>query len=319
MDNSLIVFGPWMGEISYEMGWWVPQIRKVKNDFYPNLNAISISYPGRKRFYSDFSDFLEYDEDTLYNMEGVPDGCNVLIKDGKVFRDSPVLNKFIKKHFGYTNIIQITTNNIQNHCPVGFVRKKDTTNEMPWGEYINLSPSKEATDMVSNILSTNTSDKIALMARVRYRNGIRDGEDWNDINWKILVDRLISDLNVTIVPMVFGYDKNSPGSLSFKENDNIIVFNNPSIDEQLAILKQTKCSYYGGTGAAMLPIFANTPMFTHQTKDNGYRLSLSWQKLLTNGHKNIKIFDRYSKGSDMWNTPIDEILSEFKNFYSNLQ
>ena len=31
-ENKVIIFGPWCGEFSYELSWWNPEIRKVRND-----------------------------------------------------------------------------------------------------------------------------------------------------------------------------------------------------------------------------------------------------------------------------------------------
>ena len=45
-----------------------------------------------------------------------------------------------------------------------------------------------------------------------------------------------------------------------------------SFEKQLAILKNTKCSIYGASGAAVLPFFIKTPTFTQQTVEEGFRL-----------------------------------------------
>ena len=32
MKDKVIIFGPWCGEFSYELSWWKPEIRKIRND-----------------------------------------------------------------------------------------------------------------------------------------------------------------------------------------------------------------------------------------------------------------------------------------------
>ena len=65
-----------------------------------------------------------------------------------------------------------------------------------------------------------------------------------------------------------------------------------SFEKQLAILKNTKCSIYGASGAAVVPFFVNTPTFTQQTKEEGYRLELGWERKLMD-FKHFKNFDKY--------------------------
>jgi len=39
-ENKVIIFGPWCGEFSYELSWWNPEIRKIRNDFKGEIEII---------------------------------------------------------------------------------------------------------------------------------------------------------------------------------------------------------------------------------------------------------------------------------------
>ena len=34
----MVIFGPWCGEFCYELSWWVPEIRKVRNTDFKDLD-----------------------------------------------------------------------------------------------------------------------------------------------------------------------------------------------------------------------------------------------------------------------------------------
>ena len=56
MNNKLIIFGPWCGEFCYELSWWIPEIRKVRNNDFKEWDAIAVGFDGRKVLYEDFTD-----------------------------------------------------------------------------------------------------------------------------------------------------------------------------------------------------------------------------------------------------------------------
>ena len=57
MENKkLIIFGPWVGEFSYELSWWNPECRKLKNEKFPNHYSVHLGFLGRKVAYKDFID-----------------------------------------------------------------------------------------------------------------------------------------------------------------------------------------------------------------------------------------------------------------------
>ena len=74
-----------------------------------------------------------------------------------------------------------------------------------------------------------------------------------------------------------------------------------------------------GKSSRQIPaFFANTPVFTQQSKENGSRLNFKWQKSLTNNHKSVKLFDKYSMGN-LYDSPVEELFSDFKIFYEGLK
>ena len=72
MKNLLIV-GPWIGEFSYEISWWIPQIREIIKTKYSSHDIISISHQGRRKLYDDFSDtFLEIPKELVETIKYPP-------------------------------------------------------------------------------------------------------------------------------------------------------------------------------------------------------------------------------------------------------
>ena len=55
MNKKLMIFGPWCGEFCYELSWWIPEIRKVRNTDYKDWDAIAVGFDGRKVLYEDFT------------------------------------------------------------------------------------------------------------------------------------------------------------------------------------------------------------------------------------------------------------------------
>jgi hypothetical protein len=171
------------------------------------------------------------------------------------------------------------------------------------------------------------------MARIRDRNrGENTGGcylNWKPESWEIFLDRVINELETNIVVISLSTSGASGGAMSFEDTElyknnkeNIMTINfdddDDSLDRQLALLKATKCSIYGASGSAVLPFFVKTPTFTQQTVEEGFRLKYKWERDLTDNLKNIKIFDKYHSGEEVYNSPPDELFEEFAEFYRSL-
>jgi len=56
LNPNIIVFGPWVGEFTFEISWWAPEIRLLRNTKYQAYKAIHVGYIGRSGIYKDFVD-----------------------------------------------------------------------------------------------------------------------------------------------------------------------------------------------------------------------------------------------------------------------
>ena len=72
MSKKVIIFGPWVGEFSYETNWWIPEIRLVKKTYYNDYKCIAVSSKGREILYSDFVDEFIYYTDDLESQRKYP-------------------------------------------------------------------------------------------------------------------------------------------------------------------------------------------------------------------------------------------------------
>lgn len=326
MKNLLIV-GPWIGEFSYEISWWIPQIREIIKTKYSSHHIISISHQGRRKLYDDFSDtFLEIPKELVETIKypssfGSHVGGVDIIPN--IFHD--YINK-IKSHYSDQQYVVDTI--IPNSSMFGWGIVKS---ENPPGDFINYSPDSDINEQVKKEIYSYFGygrDCISIMARIKNRGGRKDKENWSQENWEKFIEYCILYLKLNVVLIDIPNRDSCGGSIDFTQTNLykthhqsiqiIKVEGENSINKQLAILKNTKCSVYGASGAVTLAFLANTPTFTQQTKENGMRLRYKWQKNLTNNHKNVRIYDTYPM-STIYSSPVEEFFNEFKTFYKTIQ
>ena len=333
-ENKVIIFGPWCGEFSYELSWWNPEIRKIKNDDFKDWHAVHIGFKGRRAMYKDFiDDYIPYPKKLEETLKYPAVGGEHIIDVGEVIPDQ--LKDFMYK---IVESYQEEYDEVRPYMsdPTSFNNSKRIYDEEPFGEYINYKVNSKMYDEIKTKIDnyfSNGKDTIALMARIRDRNrGENTGGcylNWNTDSWEIFLDRVINELDTNIVVISISTNGSGGGAMSFEgtklyENnkDRLMVINfdddDDSLDRQLALLKVTKCSIYGASGAAVLPFFIKTPTFTQQTKEEGFRLKYKWERDLTDNLKNIKILDKYNSGEDLYNSPPGELFEEFKEFYRSL-
>ena len=286
MNKKLIIFGPWCGEFCYELSWWIPEIRQVRKEQFKDWDAIAIGFNGRKVLYKDFTDaYISYPkelDDTL--MYPATYGEHVTGK-GDIIPDN--LRQFasmIAKHYqaeGYNEIKIWWPNTI----PISADR---TLSETIFGETKHYSATKEILNSVKQeIMFDNDRETVAVMARIRYRNGNVCKLDWNPKHWETFVDMLINNLNVNIVMIGIPRKEGSSagGGLSMEDTKmyqknkkyikSITFTGEDSVERQIALLELTKCSIYGASGTAVFPFFIkNAATFTQQTKQEGFRLEI---------------------------------------------
>ena len=329
MNNKLIIFGPWCGEFCYELSWWIPEIRKVKNEQFKDWSAIALGFNGRKILYEDFTDaYISYpkeiDDTLMYPAtygEHIAGKGDIIPDNLKEFANS-IADHYRKE--GY-NEIKIWW---PNTLPISAER---TLSETIFGETRHYTARQEILDSVrQEIKFDNDRETVAVMARIRYRNGNVCKLDWNPVHWETFVDMLVNKLKVNVVMIGIPRKEGSSagGGLSMKDTEmyqknkqyikSIIFSGEDSVERQIALLQSTKCSIYGASGTAVFPFFIkNAATFTQQTKQEGFRLKFQWERDLTNNLEKVEVFDKYDNFK-LYEAPADELYNEFEKFYKKL-
>jgi len=320
--KKLVIFGPWCGEFCYELSWWIPEIRKLRNENFKDYDAFMVGYNGRKILYDDFIDnYIPYTqelEDTLlypatcgqHDVEKYQD----IIPENLLEYVNEVGQPYLDK---YEDISLYVPGNI----PFGSER---TLSEQPFGEYKHYNASYEIMCSVKEeIKFDNDRETVALMARIRNRVGKTCYLDWNPEHWKTFINYLINDLKVNVVMIGIEQKEGSSAgaSLTFENSENLkgIIFKGKdSVERQIALLQLTKCSIYGASGTACFPFFIKgAATFTQQTDTEGFRLKFQWERDLTNNLEKVEIFDKY-KNNEIYDSPPEELYEVFKKFYQKL-
>jgi len=327
MKKKIIIFGPWVGEFTYEVSWWVPEARKLRNENFKDSYSVHIGYMGREGLYKDFIDEYIAFPKFLQKTLSYP-SMTCVVENGK--------HIIPKNALGYLNLVIDSFKRegyeinyaLPGPLEMPAIIPKKAFADYPFGEYRHLKPSPKFNKLVKNRLKdfNNKRSVVYMMASVRYRDGKLEPKNWHPKKYEEFAIKLIRDLGVNIVLAGPKGRGDYPGALSlansellkrYKENVIDLVFDENIVEYQLALLKNTKCSFWNSTGAMTLAFFTNTPVFTQQVKENGWRHELPWQKKLTGGHKFVKVFDKYKSG-EIIDSPVNELFNEFKKFYSSL-
>ena len=320
MNKKLIIFGPWCGEFCYELSWWIPEIRKQRNDNYKDHDAFMVGFEGRKKLYDDFTDkYFAYPkklEDTLKypatygehinGQDIIPDNLKKYVEEIA----QPYIDQYEEISLYWPGTIPIS--------------KERTFSENPYGEFKHYSASDSILQSVrKEIQFDNDRETVAVMARIRTRMGNTCRLDWNPDGWKEFIELLINDLKVNVVMIGIPQKEGSSAGASLTFNDSeyvksIVFTGEDSVERQIALLQSTKCSIYGASGTAVFPFFIKgAATFTQQTKTEGFRLKWQWERDLTNNLEKVEIFDKY-ENYKIYDAPADELYNEFKNFYTKL-
>ena len=329
MNKKLIIFGPWVGEFSYELSWWNPECRKIRNEYLKDYYSVHLGFNGRYIAYKDFIDeYIPHPlelEKTLQFPATYGEHINGQDIIPPIFME--YLNKVIMdfKDRGFTEI--------KVHKPKDVpITRKRCLDDHPFGEYIHYDIDPNIEDNVVSDLKKyfkNKNTSVFLMARTRTRHGNTCYLDWNSDNWLVFTEKLITELGVNIISLSIKTQGSRGGSIGLANHSKLKYLKHKimdfemlnddkdSLEKQFAILKNTKCSIYGASGAAVVPFFVNTPTFTQQTTEEGFRLKLGWERDLTDNLKNVKIFDKYHN-NEIYDSPADELFDEFVKFYRKL-
>lgn len=328
MSNKVIIFGPWVGEFSYELSWWNPECREIRNKHFKDCHAVHLGFEGRGVAYKDFIDeYIPHPKELEETLQ-FPATYGEHVNGQDIIPNNFLqhLDKVVEdlKNRGFTEMA------IHKPKDIPITRER-CLEDYPFGQYVHYEVNDNITHNVMSQINDyfkNDSPTIFLMARTRTRHGNRCYLDWNPENWPVFTKKLIEELDVNIISLSIKTQGSRGGSkglashqlfedlqhkimdFEMKKNDS------DSLEKQLAILKNTKCSIYGASGAAVLPFFVNTPTFTQQTKEEGFRLELGWEKDLMD-FKHFKNFDKYNN-NEIYNSPVQELFDEFVSFYTEL-
>ena len=134
-ENKVIIFGPWCGEFSYELSWWNPEIRKIRNENFKNWHAVHIGFKGRRAMYKDFiDDYIPYPKELENTLRYPAAGGEHVIDVGEIIPNQ--LKDFMYK---IAESYQEKYDEVELHMsdPTMFYGGNRIYDEEPYGEYIN--------------------------------------------------------------------------------------------------------------------------------------------------------------------------------------
>ena len=201
MSKKVIIFGPWVGEFSYELSWWNPECRKLRNEHFKDFYSVHLGFNGRRVAYKDFIDEyiphpLELEKTLQFpatygehiNGQDIipPNFMEYLNKVALEFRER-----------GFTEIAVHKPKDIP-------ITRERCLDDYPFGEYVHYDVDTDIErDVMSEINNyfNNDNPTIFLMARTRTRHGNRCYLDWNPENWPVFTKKLIDELGVNIISL----------------------------------------------------------------------------------------------------------------------
>jgi len=264
-----------VGEFSYAMNWHSPRLRA---QLINNADHIVVTYPAFSMLYSNYVDVHVLPIDLISKCAWP---ATIGLHDPQRGDITPeFLKEYCRKIFPDALI----------HTP----ERINALENNPPGIFRHLIPNENIKSDILNLLSSWSShDTICIMPKLRTKGG-SSGQNWQKQDWIDLCNDLIRrNYNIVSINIVdneshggsyqLDIDSNKFKVLNIEKNDEY------ALDRQAWLLKQTKCSIYGSTGAANFPFWVNTPTIAIMKTNCGKRLFFDWQKQLTNNHKNNDI------------------------------
>ena len=267
-----------VGEFSYAMNWHAPILHQecLTNNSY----NIVVTLPAYCMLYKDFANEVHALPDYIWSRLG--------------------RLATIGEHVSATS--DITPNYIIEYCKEQFINSEivlpkyiNPFEQNPKGIYNHLSPSIEVKNDIVNFLNDfNSKNTVTVFPKFREKGGAGK-QNWAVENWYQLIQTL-NDFNFNVVIIQIQDQIKSHGGtyqLDIKSEKvkkfDISRDDRYALDRQSWLLKLTKCSFYGSSGAANLPFWLNTPTCAIMVSQYGQRLLFNWQKKLTNNHEKNKI------------------------------
>lgn len=296
-ETNVYIF---VGEFSYAMNWHSPKLQLILQQ--SNSHNIVVTLPAYSMLYRRFVDEVHPLPEHIWSKLGKLSMIGERIP-GIPEHTPKIVIDYCKELFPDANII--TPSNINPY------------EQNPMGIYEHLIPSLECKSEIEIFLNNfDKNNTIAIFPKYRKVGGVL-GQNWKIENWERLIGLLLdNDYNIVVLQILDKLEKHGGTYEIGIVDDKVRIYNvdrnDPfALDKQSWLLKLTKCSIYGSTGAASLPHWLDTPSCSIMKGDCGRRLFFDWQKKLTNNHKNNEIILledlENSKFEDIQNIIIDYI------------
>lgn len=258
--NKKIIFGPWLGEVGYELLYWIPFIRKLcKNNNLSYENIYIISRGGVSEWYSDFSkNYIDIFD--LISKENFDDIKNKIFQQNKSQKQSKMKMdiEFLKKYFSETDyffftpslMFNILPNYFKGYYGIQFIKKYFEYKE------INLNDK----NFESNLLKRYNLTKGEYTAIKFYkRESYENNESIHEMLNKISKGKKLISLDQQQT-----YDEHENFNNNYKCLGNLPL--NQNLKIQSYIIKNSKYFYGTYGGFAYLATLLGTPNTTFETK-----------------------------------------------------
>lgn len=326
--QKLLICGPWIGEFSYEVHSWAPKLRYYINNHYSDYKVIHIGFPGRQILYKDFVDeYISYPKSLTDQLP--PSNSGGIGRGSEHTLYYPLIEEYLEQYIKdnkqkYEDIFILRPEELQ--C----ITKSQVIKDYDDVEFVNLIPDEIVDKDVKNFMSSfSEGDTISIMANAPHETK-KYRENWDPKSWEWLIEKLIVELNLNVVMMGIKSEDNLQGSYTFEGTDlytkyplkikSLVVDYtlDTSLDTQISIMWNTKCSLWGSTGASQLAYFVDRPMFAQLVLGVLPRVTKKEYNLITNDFKNIKYLYKYNQGLEFYNSSKEELYEEFNEFYNQL-
>jgi len=288
------------GEFGYELLSFQGILRRVRHKY--NILGVC-TFPGRDALYSDFADFiipypteiLERIDPSTNKEQGFPAFADV--KD--------YLRTVIPNYDSYN--FQIFSPHLKNFSyPLD--ERLDLTGSD--GSYMKIKTSAYVKDIVNRIVL----DKNFFVCVPRYAV-THPQRTWPLVNWHSLIQQLIYSIpDIYFVFFVFSESvKIKQQCYSTQEegfnSNRVIMVNFPTVEIQIEFLNRAIGSIYNHSGAAFLPLFCSTPLFTFATTNDFEHIYNR-----PNSIYNLLLSDKWyavDGGNNLQNLLVDDLVSSF--------
>lgn len=271
-----VFFGPFIGELGWELLYWQGWVRKVCQGEYKNYRKIASSFPGREAFYPYVDEFWPHPKEILNYKISQRDYITDFWRNGFPNPDAgkpypnfePVIRGLLKEY--KQNLPEDTL------CYVPFdinyyqkdniqfgVSKDFLTQSIPFKYQLLelIAPTKKGEDAFKKIYR---GEKKLIAIFPRCRETQRPDKNWLREKYDILIDLLQQAYGDKYKIAILG----EPGGAFYTDGtpkDTLDLINVPSelrMDIQVAALKRTDLVLGGISGAILFALACGVPCIT---------------------------------------------------------